>query len=104
MASEMLKAVLEAEKKCSQKEADARKEAELDKQNARAQAKTLIADTQRESEKMLKKRELEMTQMTEMELERARADVQIECGRLSKNARKNIGSVTKHVVEMLTSV
>ena len=53
---------------------------------------------------MLKKRELEMTQMTEMELERARADVQIECGRLSKNAGKNIGSVTKHVVEMLTSV
>ena len=43
-------------------------------------------------------------QMTEMELERARADVQIECGRLSKNAGKNIGSVTKHVVEMLTSV
>ena len=34
MASEMLKAVLEAEKKCSQKEADARKQAELDKRES----------------------------------------------------------------------
>ncbi|MBQ9460671.1 MAG: hypothetical protein IJU51_01970 [Clostridia bacterium] len=103
MASEMLKAVLEAEEECSAREAEAKKQAEADKQKAREQAASLVADAQRQSEKMLSDNEKALGQSSEAELQRARVQAQVQCSEISGNAAKNIDRVKKLVVDMLTA-
>lgn len=103
MASEMLKAVLEAEEECSAREAEAKKQAEADKQKAKQQASELVAEAQRQSEKMLSDNEKALGQSSEAELQRAREQAQAQCSGISRNAEKNIGRVKKLVVDMLTA-
>lgn len=103
MASEMLRAVLDAEKQCAADEADAKKQAELDKQNARQQAKDMVAKAQKDAEQLLKDNEAAMSARTEKEVGKARAEAQVECLKLSKNAQTNLDRVTKLVVEMLAA-
>ena len=103
MASEMLKAVLEAEEECSAREAEAKKQGEADKQKARQQASELVAEAQRQSERMLSDNEKALGQSSEEELKRAREQAQAQCSGISKNAEKNIGRVRRLVVDLLTA-
>ena len=103
MASEMLKAVLEAEKECAAREAEAKKQAELDKQQAKQQAKDMVTKAEKDAAQDLKDNEAAMAARTEKEVGKARAEAQVECLRLSKNAETNLDSVKKMVVELLTT-
>ena len=48
MASELIKAVLDAEKECKQKESDARKKAEDKKQSAILEAREIVENAQQD--------------------------------------------------------
>lgn len=104
MASEMLNAVINAEKECTLKEAAVKKQAELDKQNAKKQAALLIEDAQKEANNMLKTNEAEMKAQSEHDIAKAIDEAELECKRLSANANKNTVRVIKMAVDMLTNV
>ena len=102
MASEMLKAVLEVEQECSQKESAAKKQAEADKQDAKQKAADIVAGALKQADKMLSEHEGKMAEETSAELDKAKADAKKECSAISGNAAKNRDRVTKLVVDMLT--
>ncbi len=102
MASDMLKAVLAAEQECAQKEAEAKKQADANKQKAKQEAAAIVEKAQADAQKMLADNEKLLTLQAEKELEEAKTQARTECGKISDNARQNIGRVRKLVVELLT--
>lgn len=103
MASEMLKSVLEAERECAAREAEAKKQAELDKQEAKQKAKDMVTTAQKEADRFLRENEAALTKKTEKAVGKARAEAQVACLHLSKNAETNLDSVKKLVVKLLTT-
>ncbi len=104
MASEMLKAVLQTEQECADRQAAARQQAEADKQAAKRQAAELVAQAQKQSEAMLAENEETIAQQSEKERQLAQQEVQKQCEAISSTAAGNLERVMQAVVDLLTEL
>ena len=103
MASELIKAVLDAEKECKQKESDARKKAEDKKQSAILEAREIVENAEKQTDKMLKDDKQAISGSSKRQLEKDKQKTKKECDEISAAAAKNLDRVTRLVIEMLTA-
>lgn len=101
MASELIKAILETEETCAVKENEAKKKAEAKKQQAKSDAAKIIADAHKQVEKMLEDDKAAISASAEQRLAKERKKTDVECGRLSEKAAKNLDRVTAMAAEAL---
>ncbi len=101
MASEFIKAVLEAEEECKNKELQAAKQAEEKKQKAKTDSARLISDARKQVEKMLEDDRQSINTSTGQRLEKERKHIDEECADLSRTAEKNLDKVTELVMKSL---
>ena len=103
MASELIKAVLEAEKECRQKEIDAKEKAELKKQDTLLKAREIVENAEKQTDKMLKDDKQAISGSSKRQLEKEKQKTKKECDEISAAAAKNLDRVTRLVIEMLTA-
>ena len=103
MASELIKAVLEAEKECKQKEMNAREQAELKKQDTLLKAREIVENAEKQTDKMLKDDKQAISGSSKRQLEKEKQKTKKECDEISAAAAKNLDRVTRLVIEMLTA-
>lgn len=103
MASEFIKAVLEAEEECKKQESEARKKAEEKKQKAKTDAENMTNDARKQVEKMLADDNTAVSASIAQRLAKERKKVQEECKQLSLKAEKNLQRVTDTVIKALVN-
>jgi len=103
MASELIKAVLEAEKECRKKEADAKAQAEIKKQDTLRQAREIVENAEKQTDKMLRDDRQAISGSSKRQLEKEKQKTKKECDEISAAAARNLDRVTRLVIEMLTA-
>ena len=103
MASELIKAILETERECREKEADAKAQAEMKKQEALKKAREIVENAEQQTSKMLKDDKQAISASSKRQLEKEKQKTKKECDEISAAAEKNLDRVTRLVIEMLTA-
>ena len=79
MASELIKAILETEKECREKEADAKAQAEIKKQEALKKAREIVENAEQQTSKMLKDDKQAISASSKRQLEKEKQKTKKEC-------------------------
>lgn len=91
------------DEECKQKESDARKKAEDKKQSAILEAREIVENAEKQTDKMLKDDKQAISGSSKRQLEKDKQKTKKECDEISAAAAKNLDRVTRLVIEMLTA-